>query len=269
MIVEGRGMIAAAFLAGRPAIGATIFARGVADSTMVDPVEYARELVTLDDAVRSAAAIGQPLVYFSSAPVYGQFNGHAFAESEEPAPVTAYGRHKLSCEAIVRASPGPSLILRLPNVIGPGGNPHQLIPALVRQVTAGFVTVLDGAARDVLDVDDLVSIVARLVAGDAPARLADHDRTVNVASGICTPVSAIVSEIASILGRDPDVDLLPGGEPQRFSTDRLRALGVDPPAGSDYLARILARRVPVIAATTVPATAGQAMQRATSVSTAG
>ena len=267
MIVEGRGMLASAFRERGSEITATIFARGVADSTVVDEAEYARELTTLGEAVRSAAAIGQPLVYFSSAPVYGRFNGHPFAETEEPAPVTAYGRHKLACEAIVRASAGPSLVVRLPNVVGPGGNPRQLIPALVRQVIEGRVTVYAGAARDVLDVDDLVSTIARLVAAAPPERLADADRTVNVASGICTPVSGIVDEIASILGRDPVIDLVPGGEPQRFSVERMRALGGEPPADGGYVARILGMRVPVIAEAVGPA-AVAGRPRAASVSSA-
>jgi nucleoside-diphosphate-sugar epimerase len=249
-------MLASAFLSRQPELEATIFARGVADSTSVDRAAYARELTTLEDALDAAATAGHPLVYFSSAPVYGRFNGHAMLESDEPAPVTPYGRHKLACEELVRSSPGSTLVLRLPNVVGPGGNPNQLIPSLVRQVLAGRVTILAAAARDLLDVDDVVTLTTRLVAADAPRRLADGDRTVNVASGICTPVTDIVAEIAAILGRDPLVELVDGGEAQHFSIARLRGLAGAVAVGPRYVAMTLARHVPVIAEALEPAVVG-------------
>ena len=125
--VEGRGLLAAGFLSGGPKIDATLFARGVADSTCVDEAEYERESSMLREAVEAAAARRHPLVYFSSAPVYGRFDGREVAETDPPRPTSTYGRHKLACEATtVRTSPGPSLVLRLPNVVGPGGHPNQL-----------------------------------------------------------------------------------------------------------------------------------------------
>jgi nucleoside-diphosphate-sugar epimerase len=263
MIVHGRGMLASAFLARRPAIDAALFARGVADSTSVDEEAYERERSTLRDAVRAAAERGHPLIYFSSAPVYGHFGDEPVSESDPPRPVTPYGRHKLDCEAIVRESPGPSLVLRLPNVVGPGGHPHQLVPSLVRQVVEGRVTVLGGAARDLLDVDDLVSITGRLVAADAVGRAADLGRTINVATGICTPVREMVDEIISIVGGDPIVDVFDGGEAQRFSVERLGQIVGERPYPADYVARLLRRRVPAIAEAMAPATIGASLASAT------
>jgi NDP-hexose 4-ketoreductase len=254
MIVEGRGMLASAFLARGSTINATLFARGVPDSGSVDPAAYARELSSLRAAADAAFERGHPLVYFSSAPVYGRFETAPVVESGEPRPVTPYGRHKLACEALVLAAPGPSLILRLPNVVGPGGHPHQLVPALVRRVMAGRVTVLRGAARDLLDVDDLVTLTTRLIEAGAVSRLAGAGRVINVASGICTPAADLVDEISRLLDREPEIDLVEGGEEQRFSLDRLQGLIGDLGFPPEYVRTVLGRRVPAIAAAASPST---------------
>ena len=73
------------------------------------------------------------------------------------------------------------LLVRLPNVVGPGGNPHQLLPALLAQARSGTVDVQDGAERDLIAVDDVVRVVLALLATDFT------DRTVVVASGSRRP----------------------------------------------------------------------------------
>jgi nucleoside-diphosphate-sugar epimerase len=249
MIVEGHGLLGAAFArAGRREIPALVFARGVADSTCEDPVEYTRELDAVDASIGRAAELGLPFIYFSSAPVYGHFGPSPVSESGPARPTTAYGRHKAACEERVRASIGQTLIIRLPNVIGPGGHPHQLVPALVGQVLEGRVVVLDGAGRDLLDVDDVVRLTERLLDVGGPARLRDRGRTVNVASGICTPVDRIVRRIAALLGRAPVIERRRGGEPQHFDTLRLIELIGPLPFDPTYPGRILDERVPAIAA---------------------
>ncbi len=259
LVVQGQGMLATAFLERHPAMDAVVFARGVADSSVDDPTEFAREISTLRQAVDLAAEQQRPLVYFSSAPVYGDFDGSEVHESAPARPTSSYGRHKLACEAIVRAAPGPSLILRLPNVVGPGGHPNQLVPALVRQISAGHVRIFDAAARDIIDVDDLVGLTERLLAADATDRLANLGRTVNVASGICTPVADIADRIATILERSPVRETVHGGQAQRFSTARLQSLIGEMAFEPDYAARVLTLRVPVIAATLFAPTAEAAV----------
>jgi len=248
MIVEGRGMLATAFLASRSVIEATLFARGVADSKSADHGEYGRERSTLVAALDAAATRDHPLVYFSSGAVYGHFGDDPVAETAPTRPVTAYGRHKVTCESLVRASHGPSLIVRLPNVVGPGGNPHQLVPSLVSQVLTGRVSVLRGAGRDLIDVDDVVATTAGLIDAGAPARLVALDRTINVASGICTPVIELVGMISTILGCDPEIEVVDGGDPQRLAVDRLHDTIPTDVHAPDYVIRVLERRVPAIAA---------------------
>jgi nucleoside-diphosphate-sugar epimerase len=165
-------------------------------------------------------------------------------ESEDATPETPYGRHKLECERLVADSDARHLVLRLPNVVGPGGHPHQLIPSLVDQALNGSVAVRVRATRDLLDVDDLVAIVAALL------RRGVDGGIVNVASGVSTPVLRLVEVISAVLGVSPSVMVADEGDRQEFSTAKVRDLLAEYPVFEpDYPANVLRRRVPEIART--------------------
>jgi NDP-hexose 4-ketoreductase len=116
------------------------------------------------------------------------------------------------------------LIVRLPNVVGFGGNPCQLIPSLTAQVLSGRVTVQSGASRDIVDVDDVVGMAIKLLRARAHEVLAEDGCVVNVVSGISTPVEALVYRLAAGLGCRPVVDRRPGGDRQAYSNARLASL---------------------------------------------
>jgi nucleoside-diphosphate-sugar epimerase len=246
VIVDGGGLIATAFLAhGNRSLPGVIFARGVPDSTRADELAFARERRHLRGALARARGVDEPLVYFSGAPIAGSYRSPV-SETTAPVPRTPYGWHQRECEEIVHASRVPHLILRLPNVVGPGGNPHQLVPALVQGVIEGRVTVYRRAARDLLDVEDLVAITGRLL-----AHLSDGGvipGPVIVASGVSIPARMLVERICELLGRTPQVVLRRGGEAQRFDIGRLRAIVGDLPFDDGYPERVLDRHVPSIAA---------------------
>jgi NDP-hexose 4-ketoreductase len=243
VIIEGRGLLAGAFgRHGDPSLPALVFARGVSDSTTTDEGAYVRELDLLAASLATARREGIPLVYLSGAPVYGAFLGRV-REEGPVAPTTRYGRHQLACEELIRGSGADHVILRLPNAVGPGGNPHQLVPSLVRQVRAGHVLVYDGAGRDLVDVRDVVVIAERLL------RAGVMGVTVNCASGITTPVVEIVDAIAEILGAHPEIERVAGGTFQRFDIGRLEELAAPLPFDGGYPVRVLARYVPTIADT--------------------
>jgi nucleoside-diphosphate-sugar epimerase len=241
MIVDGGGLIATAFRerAG-PTVHGLVFARGVPDSTTADEKAYAREREMLTTALATARASGEPLVYLTGAHIFGPFHG-IVTESSPTMPITRYGRHQLQCESMVRDG-GPHLILRLPNVVGPGGNRRQLVPALVHQVLAGLVVVREDATRDLLDVSDLVELTERLL--DAGVR----DKTLNLASGVSASVSAVVDRIASVLDEKPFVWIEPGGEAQRFDVSLLDSLVGPLPFDAAYPFQVIDRYVPTIAA---------------------
>jgi UDP-glucose 4-epimerase len=93
----------------------------VADSTVSDPAEFARELAGLEAGLARAERIGSRSSS-SERPVYGRFGRVPAKETTRPRPATEYGRHKLAYEALVRwgstlADP-PSAERRRPGAIG-------------------------------------------------------------------------------------------------------------------------------------------------------
>ena len=239
--VIGSGLLARAF-ASAPEMSpdAIICASGVPDSQCTDESAFRRERALLHDLTGRARERDAVLVYFSGAPVYGRVGGLR-VESQDATPQTPYGRHKLECENMVVDSGARHLVLRLPNVVGPGGNPRQLIPSLVAQALGGSILTMTAATRDLLDVDDLAIIVAALLRGGV------YDTVVNVASGVSTPVPRLVEVIAEILGTSPSVVSVEGGDRQEFSIAKVRGLLPGfPRFEPDYPLNILRRRVPAI-----------------------
>lgn len=239
--VIGSGMVAGAFVsAADTGLDAIICASGVPDSQCTDESAFRRERALLHNLTGRARARDAVLVYFSGAPVYGRVSGLR-VETADATPETPYGRHKLECENVVEESGARHLVLRLPNVVGPGGNPRQLIPSLVSQALSGSVVIKTDATRDLLDVDDLVSIIATLL------RRGIHNTILNVASGVSTSVPRLAEVIAEILGIDPSVLSTAGGDHQEFSTAKVRGLLPEYPRfDPDYPIKVLSHRVPAI-----------------------
>jgi nucleoside-diphosphate-sugar epimerase len=221
--------------------GATsvVFAKGVADSSCVDDTEFSREISELYALIHECTASGERLVYLSGGgAVYGPQAGIR-RETSPVFPQTAYGRHQLVCEAVLQAAPIRSLIVRLPNVIGEGGNLKQLVPALVGQAVAGHAWLQQHATRDILRAEDAARMIAALC--DHP----DVSGVVNVASGYSTPVVELFETIQSILGTSARIEMVPGGEDQRFSVERLASLiSADLPFSGEYVSRALVDYVP-------------------------
>jgi NDP-hexose 4-ketoreductase len=195
-------------------------AAGVSHTIVTDESAFAREAELVYHHVRRCAADGRRLLFFStaSADLYGRpgTNGH---EDGPVYPHTAYGRHKLALEAALQLSSVDHVIVRLSHVIGPLQPPHQLMPSLVRQVRSGAVTIHRGATRDLIHINDAVTIIDRLLG------LGLRRDVVNVASGDSAPVEVIVDRIEARLGTRVDrtyVDRT--GVTYQVSTDRLRKL---------------------------------------------
>ncbi|GAA3453651.1 NAD-dependent epimerase/dehydratase family protein [Dactylosporangium matsuzakiense] len=221
----------------------TAFAAGVSSTSVTDPVQLDREAEALYDALRRCRAEGSTLLYFSTASfaMYGTTDTPA-TEDGPLYPPSIYGRHKLALEACVRAGGGPHLVLRLAHVVGPYQRPHQLLPAIVKQVCTGTVTVHRGAHRDLLDVRDLVYAIDGLLSADV------RDIVVNVASGRPWPVEDIIDGVAKRLGSAPDrtYRARPVSRTE-VSLARLHALvpgfAGGAPAGDGYLDMLLDRYV--------------------------
>lgn len=194
MRVIGRGFVAGHLrtIADRhPAV--TVIAAGVSSTDVDSPGAFEREENTVRETLRSVAATGRLVVFLSTASraMYPDGSGR---EHPRPHPASAYARHKLRLEDVVRESGVRHVIARLTHLVGDGQRAHQLLPALVAQVRSGEVGLREGARRDLIDVRHVVAILDRLlVTGVA-------DTTVNIGSGVAWPVADVVAGIEARLG---------------------------------------------------------------------
>ncbi len=156
--------------------------------------------VTVLEAARQLG--GLPVVYASSAAVYGDLARERLAETDPTAPLSAYGCDKLGSELharIARTSfATPTLGLRLFNVYGPrqdGASPYSgVISGFRHRLQRRQPLVLNGGGRQTRDFVYVGDVVAAMRAG--MARLPDTPPVINV----CTGRSIAVHELAAMLG---------------------------------------------------------------------
>ncbi|MFJ5233532.1 NAD-dependent epimerase/dehydratase family protein [Kitasatospora sp. NPDC088391] len=214
-----------------------VLAAGVSWASGTSDTDFARERALVDATARQCAADGRRLLFFSTASTGMYGNARGPGREDEPAePCTPYGRHKLALEQRVTASGAGHLILRLGHLVGPGQPAHQLLPALLDQVRSGTVRVHRGAARDLIGVADVITVIDRLLA----QRL--DGEVVNVASGVAVPVERIVDHLERRLGVRTEREYLDSGAQHAISIDKLRRLVpevADLGFGPDYYRPVL------------------------------
>jgi UDP-glucose 4-epimerase len=158
--------------------------------------------ITVLDAARQRGRV--PVVYASSAAVYGDAGAAAISESRPPAPLTAYGADKLGSELHARVAHHvhgvPTFGLRPFNIYGPRQDPSSpysgVISIFARQVASGAPISLHGdggQTRDFVYVDD---VVLHLLA--AMAHLQHHGGC--AVRNVCTGRTTTIAALASLLG---------------------------------------------------------------------
>ena len=197
--------------------------------------------ITVLDAARALG--GVPVVYASSAAVYGNVSGIAH-EGLSPVPLTAYGADKLGSEQHARVAGlvhgVPTLGLRFFNVYGPRQDPASpysgVISIFARRVGEGAPILVHGDGRQTRDfvfVDDVVAHLAAamraLEAGGSA--VAATPAAVNVCTAQETSVLDLAATLGALAGRTPVLTHHPArpgdirrsvGSPDRAAT----ALGV-------------------------------------------
>ncbi len=196
-----------------------VLAAGVSSAGCTSDAEFAREAELLREVANRCKRTGQLLVFFStaSAGMYGAMDGLC-TEDRPVTPCTPYGAHKRSLEERLHSYGTDYMVLRLGHIVGPGQPPHQLIPALVRQIRNGNVRIDRSAVRDLIGVADAVTIIDRLLGRDL------RGETINVASGTAVPVEHIVDHLVRRLGIVPRRQYRDAGSPHTISLEKLRAL---------------------------------------------
>ena len=165
--------------------------------------------ITLFDAIRRhGRAI--PVVYASSAAVYGDAARVPIAETDPCRPLSAYGADKYGCELHARVASHvhsvPTIGLRFFNVYGTRQDPKSpysgVISIFCERISAGKPVTIFGDGRQTRDFIYVADVVHALLAAMA-LRPADAP-VFNVCSGTPTSIEALARLIADLAGRKLD-----------------------------------------------------------------
>ena len=163
-------------------------------------------MITVLDAIRRQGS-RIPVVYASSAAVYGDGATVPIAEIERCAPLSAYGADKYGCELHARVASHvhgiPSVGLRFFNVYGPRQDPKSpysgVISIFCERIAAGAPISIfgdGGQTRDFVYVADVVAALLGAMALRSPDSL-----VFNVCTGIPTSVETLARLIADLAGK--------------------------------------------------------------------
>lgn len=155
-----------------------------------------------------------PVVYASSAAVYGDLSGRVAREDVAPHPQTAYGVDKLGSELHGRVGWGvhqlPTLGLRLFNVYGPRQDPCSpysgVISIFARLVASGAPVTVDGDGLQVRDFVYVQDVVAHFRAAMCRLEHAPGCDVVNVCTGRSTTVLDLALILGKLHGRAPRIN---------------------------------------------------------------
>jgi UDP-glucose 4-epimerase len=196
--------------------------------------------ITVFDAARSRAV---PVVYASSAAVYGDSADQRLSEMAPTRPLSAYGADKLGCEMHARVAASvhgvPTAGLRLFNVYGPRQDPASpyagVISVFAARAMAGEAMAVYGDGEQTRDFIFVADVAAHLTA--AMDRLLERQRDGKQAAtavfNVCTGQATRIRDLAAIIARLSGRPLNLQTQPARTGDIR-RSLG-DPSAAIRHL----------------------------------
>lgn len=162
--------------------------------------------VAVLEAARAAG--GTPVVYASSAAVYGDQGEAPIQESATPRPRAAYGADKLASELHARVAYDvhgvPTLGLRFFNVYGPRQDPTSpysgVISIFAARLAKGQRLVVHGDGRQTRDFVYVADVVAHLVAGMRLLEREPQAAVLNVCTGKATSVIGLAETLSRATG---------------------------------------------------------------------
>ena len=182
-------------------------------------VNLAGTITVFEEACRAQKALGRPLpvVYASSAAVYGNISDIPIAEGAPTRPVSAYGIDKLGCELHAGVAGYihqlHSVGLRFFNVYGPRQDPHSpysgVISIFCQRILRGAPIEIHGdgnQVRDFVYVGDAVNALRRAIA------LATYIPQVY---NICTGIETNIFQLGTIIGEMQGAPFTPRYTPVR------------------------------------------------------
>jgi UDP-glucose 4-epimerase len=171
--------------------------------------------VAVLDAARRAARV--PVVYASSAAVYGDHADGPISEASPLRPRTAYGADKLSSELHARVGfevhRVPALGLRFFNVYGPRQDPSSpysgVISLFAARIAAGEELTIHGDGEQTRDFVFVADVVEHLRRGMALLLERPQELVLNVCTGRATSVRALAALLGHASGRAAKVGFGP------------------------------------------------------------
>ena len=153
MIVVGNGLLGSHFHNADSRSDHVIFASGVSNSSSTSDDDFNREETLLKFWLKHPYT----LIYFSTCSIDDPFLS-----------ATPYVIHKRSMEQLVIGSKS-GIVIRVPQVVGNCGNKNTLINFLVDKIYHKEPFILQaGAVRNLIDIDDLVSLTMFLIKKEYP-----------------------------------------------------------------------------------------------------
>jgi UDP-glucose 4-epimerase len=170
--------------------------------------------ITVFDAIRRQGS-KIPVVYASSAAVYGDAATVPTMETDPCTPLSAYGADKYSCELHARVASHvhgiPTVGLRFANVYGARQDPKSpysgVISIFCECISAGAPVRIFGDGQQTRDFVCVADVVRTLLAS-MTLRPADAP-VFNVCTGVSTTVEALGRLIADLAGKDFTVQIHP------------------------------------------------------------
>jgi len=164
--------------------------------------------VTVFDAIRRQGR-RIPVVYASSAAVYGDAKTVPIAETEPCAPLSAYGADKYGCELHARVASHvhgiPAVGLRFFNVYGPRQDPKSpysgVISIFTERIAAGQPIKIFGDGGQTRDFVFVADVIAALRA--SMALRPEQAAVFNVCTGVATSVADLARIIGELCGKAP------------------------------------------------------------------
>ncbi len=172
--------------------------------------------IAVFDAARRSGATGVPVVYASSAAVFGDEPGTPLTELSPVRPLSAYGADKLGCELHARVAGivhgVPTAGMRFFNVYGPRQDPKSPYSGVIsifcdRLGAHRPITIFgDGLqTRDFVYVADVVASLRAAMAGLTSVKTGIY----NVCTGRSTSVVDLARTIAGLCGIVADITFAP------------------------------------------------------------
>jgi UDP-glucose 4-epimerase len=170
--------------------------------------------ITMFDTIRRQGT-RIPVVYASSAAVYGDAATVPVAESNPCAPLSAYGADKYACELHARVASHvhgiPAVGLRFFNVYGPRQDPRSpysgVISIFCERIAASAPIEIFGDGQQTRDFVYVADVVRALLAGVALRPAASQ--VFNICTGIPTSVEALSRLIADLSGKSLNAQTRP------------------------------------------------------------